>query len=262
MKQFWCKFKHEVTIMYKNCLLKDKGGNDMKKVLAMGIAIFCLYMFSACGSSIDELSEEELVVGLKENASEVGFNIDDIAYYYDKEEEDIEYNWGGDYHVDMTVTNNELSEEEFGRKLSELSEEWNTIWDENECIFYIMLDKVTFKDKVYMVDVDNSIYDEDWNIIFDPNEKDNGKKETTAEATTQATTEDKTSDDSMKKVKDEELKTHIWVCAQDVASQSLKSPRKAKFCSINEAEVYSLGNKQYMAMGYVDAQNTYGAEIR
>lgn len=54
----------------------------------------------------------------------------------------------------------------------------------------------------------------------------------------------------------------IWVCAQDVVENNLKSPSSADFCSINDATVYSNGGDNYTVYGYVDAENGFGAEIR
>lgn len=225
----------------------------MKKVLVMVIAMFSLCMFSACGSM--QLSDEELTKNLEKNAEEYGFEITDIAYTYNDELEDRSHGRGGIYWIDMTITNDEkFSESSFALNLSKLNEDGGTITGENGYDYSVVYDNVTFNGKVYTVDPDYVVHDEDHNAIYDPTEKATGKAEPTTEATT--------SEDTMKKVKDDDLKIDIWVCAQDVAKQSLKSPKSADFCPFYEAEVYSLGNKQYMAMGYVDAENSYGAEIR
>lgn len=225
----------------------------MKKVLVMVIAMFSLCMFSACGSM--QLSDEEITKNLEKNAEEHGFEITDIAYTYDEEGKDKSYGIGGAYWIDMTIKNDEkFSESSFALNLSKLSEDGGTITGENGYDYIVLYDNVTFNGKVYTIDPDNVVFDEDNNAIYDPTGKATGKAEPTTEATT--------SEDTMKKVKDDDLKIDIWVCAQDVAKQSLKSPKSADFCPFYEAEVYSLGNKQYMAMGYVDAENSYGAEIR
>lgn len=243
----------------------------MKKVLMSTILILGVFLFTACSStqsnSSMKLSDEELVSGLEQNAAEYEFKITDISYYYDEEEEDKDYGFGGDYWIDMTIKNSkEFSEERFASNLSKLNKNGCSITGENGYDYLVYYENITFKGKIYTVDEDNVVYDEDDNAIYDPTGKETEETETTTEATTQATTqattEATTSDSSMKKVKDGDLKTHVWICAKDVASQSLKSPGKAKFCPIYEAEVYSLGGNQYMAMGYVDAQNSYGAEIR
>lgn len=54
----------------------------------------------------------------------------------------------------------------------------------------------------------------------------------------------------------------IWVCAQDIVEKNLKSPSTADFCSINDAKVYSNGGEDYTVIGFVDADNAFGANIR
>ena len=54
----------------------------------------------------------------------------------------------------------------------------------------------------------------------------------------------------------------VWVCTLDLVQSYLKSPRSAKFCKHYEADVTYLGNNEYMVIGYVDAQNSFGAMIR
>ena len=63
-------------------------------------------------------------------------------------------------------------------------------------------------------------------------------------------------------VTDNSLKIDIWVCAQKIVKDSLKSPSTADFCKVTEAEVYSNGGDDYTVVGYVDAQNDLGAVVR
>lgn len=177
----------------------------MKKVLVMVIAMFSLCMFSACGSM--QLSDEELTKNLEKNAEEYGFEITDIAYTYNDELEDRSHGRGGIYWIDMTITNDEkFSESSFALNLSKLNEDGGTITGENGYDYSVVYDNVTFNGKVYTLDPDNVVFDEDNNAIYDPTGKETGKAETTTEATT--------SEDTMKKVKDDDLKIDIWVCAQ------------------------------------------------
>ena len=53
-----------------------------------------------------------------------------------------------------------------------------------------------------------------------------------------------------------------WVCAQDIVRGSLKAPSTAKFCSYPAATVTYNGGSDYTVKGYVDAENSYGAETR
>jgi len=54
----------------------------------------------------------------------------------------------------------------------------------------------------------------------------------------------------------------VWVCAQNVVEEHLKSPSTADFCSYTEATITPLGNNRYEIKGYVDAQNGFGAMVR
>lgn len=53
-----------------------------------------------------------------------------------------------------------------------------------------------------------------------------------------------------------------WVCAQNVVEEELKSPSTAKFCSYPDADITNMGDNRYKIEGYVDAENSFGAEIR
>lgn len=53
-----------------------------------------------------------------------------------------------------------------------------------------------------------------------------------------------------------------WICAKDIVENNLKSPSSAKFCSFAEASIRHIGNGEYMVVGWVDAQNSFGATIR
>ena len=53
-----------------------------------------------------------------------------------------------------------------------------------------------------------------------------------------------------------------WVCAQDIVNSNLKAPATAKFCSYTEATITHNGGSDYTVKGYVDAENSYGAQIR
>lgn len=88
---------------------------------------------------------------------------------------------------------------------------------------------------------------------------------TTEETTTEASTEEATTSTSNglgTEVTDSKKKSDVWICAQDVVTQDLKSPATAKFCKVYEATVYHQTGNQYIAMGYVDSENSYGALIR
>lgn len=63
-------------------------------------------------------------------------------------------------------------------------------------------------------------------------------------------------------VTDSSLKIDVWVCAQDIVEGKLKSPSSADFCSVIDASVYSNGSNNYTVVGYVDAENSFGAIIR
>lgn len=56
--------------------------------------------------------------------------------------------------------------------------------------------------------------------------------------------------------------TDAWVCAQAIVKSKLKSPSTADFCSFADAEVKHLGNGEYIVTGWVDAMNSFGAEVR
>lgn len=53
-----------------------------------------------------------------------------------------------------------------------------------------------------------------------------------------------------------------WVCAQNIVKEELKSPSTADFCSYPDASITDIGNERYVVKGYVDAKNSFGAEIR
>lgn len=53
-----------------------------------------------------------------------------------------------------------------------------------------------------------------------------------------------------------------WVCAQDIVEAKLKSPSSAKFCKYPDATITYCGDADYMVVGWVDAENSYGAKIR
>ena len=53
-----------------------------------------------------------------------------------------------------------------------------------------------------------------------------------------------------------------WVCAQDIVEANLKSPSSAKFCKYPDATITYCGDADYMVVGWVDAENSYGAKIR
>lgn len=63
-------------------------------------------------------------------------------------------------------------------------------------------------------------------------------------------------------VTDSALKSDLWLCAEDVVKQNLKAPANANFCDIDEASFYSTGGNDYKILGYVDAQNDFGALLR
>ena len=63
-------------------------------------------------------------------------------------------------------------------------------------------------------------------------------------------------------ITDNSLKIDAWVCAQNIVQNSLKSPSTAEFCSVTEATVYANGGNDYTVVGYVDAQNGFGAVVR
>lgn len=53
-----------------------------------------------------------------------------------------------------------------------------------------------------------------------------------------------------------------WVCAQNVVSESLKSPATAEFPSYSDSYVEYIGDNEYRISAYVDAENSFGATIR
>lgn len=52
------------------------------------------------------------------------------------------------------------------------------------------------------------------------------------------------------------------VCAEMAVEDQLKSPSTAKFCPSYEMIATNLGGDNWKVTGYVDAQNSFGAEIR
>jgi len=56
--------------------------------------------------------------------------------------------------------------------------------------------------------------------------------------------------------------SEAWSCAKAIVEDNLKSPSTAKFCSFTEASVRHIGNGEYMVVGWVDAQNGFGATVR
>ena len=57
-------------------------------------------------------------------------------------------------------------------------------------------------------------------------------------------------------------KTDVWACAKKAVTDVLKSPSSAEFCSYSSATITSLGSNEYKIVGYVDAQNSFGATLR
>ena len=53
----------------------------------------------------------------------------------------------------------------------------------------------------------------------------------------------------------------IWVIAKNEVKDNLKSPSTASFCSQSSATITKSG-KTWTVIGYVDAQNSFGAEVR
>jgi hypothetical protein len=53
-----------------------------------------------------------------------------------------------------------------------------------------------------------------------------------------------------------------WVCAEEVVRENLKSPSSAEFCTYPEASITDKGNNEYIIIGWVDADNSFGASIR
>lgn len=56
--------------------------------------------------------------------------------------------------------------------------------------------------------------------------------------------------------------TTSYVIAQDIVESYLKAPSTAKFCSESECVIHHLGNGEYQVLGWVEAQNSYGAMLR
>ncbi|MBR2320269.1 MAG: hypothetical protein IKA50_05760 [Clostridia bacterium] len=52
------------------------------------------------------------------------------------------------------------------------------------------------------------------------------------------------------------------VCAEMAVEERLKSPSTAKFCPSYEMTATNLGGDNWKVTGYVDAQNSFGAEVR
>lgn len=53
-----------------------------------------------------------------------------------------------------------------------------------------------------------------------------------------------------------------WVCAMHIVEQDLKAPATAKFCKYPDAIVACTGSNDYAIKGYVDSENSFGANIR
>lgn len=60
----------------------------------------------------------------------------------------------------------------------------------------------------------------------------------------------------------ENKESNAWICAKHVVEEELKSPSTAKFCSYPDAKITDMGDNRYKVEGYVDAKNSFGAEIR
>lgn len=59
-----------------------------------------------------------------------------------------------------------------------------------------------------------------------------------------------------------EDKTRAWIEAKDFVTMALKAPSTADFASRGESRINYLGDCKHEVMGYVDAQNSFGAKIR
>lgn len=102
---------------------------------------------------------------------------------------------------------------------------------------------VTYKDDKLMYNIfDNKEYE---NVDFDD-----------------STTDSNASSEIYNEVTDSDTKISILICAEDVVSSNLKSPSSAKFCNTSDAKVYSNGGEDYTVIGFVDADNAFGANIR
>lgn len=82
----------------------------------------------------------------------------------------------------------------------------------------------------------------------------------TPKPTIKPTNNPSTNSSSSYVAKDREM--DAWVCAQDIVEANLKSPSSAKFCKYPEATITYCGDADYMVVGWVDAENSYGAKIR
>jgi hypothetical protein len=68
--------------------------------------------------------------------------------------------------------------------------------------------------------------------------------------------------DIEERCKSDQAKIHAYVMAQDPVKQRLKSPSTADFPYINKVKVLTSGECSFEIVGYVDAQNGFGAMIR
>lgn len=128
-------------------------------------------------------------------------------------------------------------------------------YDREKNIEYLMYEYnnavVTYKDDELMYNIfDNKEYE---NTDFDNQTDNNGAEYSDTNNNDIGTYEE---------VTDSDTKINVWVCAQDIVSNSLKSPSSANFCNITEVTVYSNGESDYTIIGYVDADNDFGANIR
>ena len=82
----------------------------------------------------------------------------------------------------------------------------------------------------------------------------------TPKPTIKPTNKPSTNSSSSYIAKDREM--DAWVCAEDIVKANLKSPSSAKFCKYPEATITYCGDADYMVVGWVDAENSYGAKIR
>jgi len=56
--------------------------------------------------------------------------------------------------------------------------------------------------------------------------------------------------------------TMAYVMCQDRVKESLKAPSTAEFSGITETQIAPQGNRKYAVIGWVDAQNSFGAKLR
>lgn len=125
----------------------------------------------------------------------------------------------------------------------------------------IQNDEIKSSEHTYTLSSTECVFIDD-KIVFQEEDSTEATTETTTPSI-QSTQPDNSSSNGLgTKLKDGETKTNAWICAQDVAEQSLKSPSTAKFCSIMDVDVYDQGNNNYAIIGYVDAENSYGAKMR